>query len=115
MRIRTSEATSLKVAGIVREKLDGWFGEDGLVFDPIVVIPRFHFEEEYLHIYVIHDGGGEILDSDYTLKLRVVVRDEMEDDELPGLGALSFSFVEKSEWDELDTPWSKRNESARFY
>ena len=116
MRIRTSEATSRKVAGIVREKLDGWFGGDGLVFDPIVVIPRFDFnDEEYLHIYVIYDGEGEILDSDHTLSLPVLLRNEMTEDELPERCVLCFSYVEKSEWDALRTPWSKYNESARFY
>ena len=113
LKIKTAEETSRKVAGIVKEYLNAWFGAEGLVFDPIVVIPRFFDDEEYLHIYVVYDGDGERLDSDCTITLPRLIRDRMTDEEVSG--PLPVSYVEKSEWEAMTTDWARYNESARFY
>ena len=115
LKIKTTEETSRKVAGIVKEYLNAWFGAEGFVFDPIVVIPRFPFDEdeEYLHIYVVYDGDGERLDAGHTVTLPRLIRDRMTDEEVPG--PLPISYVEKSEWDGWNSKWSKHHESARFY
>ena len=113
LKIRTTEETSRKVAGIVKEYLNAWFEAEGFVFDPIVVIPRFFFDEEYLDIYVVYDGDGDRLDAGHTVTLPVLIRDRITEEEMSG--ALCVSYVEKSEWDGWNSKWSKHNESARFY
>ena len=113
LKIKTAEETSRKVAGIVKEYLNAWFGAEGLVFDPIVVIPRFFEDEEYLDIYVVYDGDGERLDAGCIITLPRLIRDRMTDEEVPG--PLPISYVEKSEWDGWNSKWSKHHESARFY
>ena len=113
LKIKTAEETSRKVAGIVKEYLNAWFGAEGLVFDPIVVIPRFFFDEEYLDIYVVYDGDGDRLDAGYTVTLPVLIRDGITEEEMSG--ALCVSYVEKSEWEDMTTDWARYNESARFY
>ena len=118
LKIKTAEETSRKVAEFVKEYLNAWFGPEGLVFDPIVVIPRFLFDEdeEYLHIYVVYDGDEERLDSSYTITLPRLIRDRADEDlTCPPFPILVFSYVEKSEWDGWNSKWSKNNESARFY
>ena len=86
LKIKTTEETSRKVAGIVKEYLNAWFGAEGLVFDPIVVIPRFTFDEdeEYLEIYVVYDGDGDRLDAGYTVTLPRLIRDRITDEEASG-------------------------------
>ena len=113
LKIRTTEETSRKVAGIVKEYLNAWFEAEGLVFDPIVVIPRFFEDEEYLEIYVVYDGDGDRLDADCTITLPRLIRDRMTDEEISG--PLPISYVEKSEWEAMTTDWARYNESARFY
>ena len=114
LKIRTTEETSRKVAGIVKEYLNAWFGAEGLVFDPIVVIPRFSDDnEEYLEIYVVYDGDGDRLDAGCIITLPRLIRDRITDEEASG--PLCLSYVEKSEWDGWNSKWSKNNESARFY
>ena len=113
LKIKTTEETSRKVAGIVKEYLNAWFEAEGLVFDPIVVIPRFFDDEEYLDIYVVYDGDGDRLDSACTITLPRLIRERITDEEVAG--PLPISYVEKSEWEDLTTDWARYNESARFY
>ena len=98
-----------EVAELVKNDLEGHFG-DAYVFDPIVVIPKIdHDEVEYLHIYIVFDGDFDLvksrwLDNVYT---RISPR-------LLELGIMSYtgeSYVEKSEWEEVGDRILKRAET----
>ena len=96
-RFRTTEATIQKVTGIVREALEERFADE-FVFDPIIVNPRIdHYGDEYLHMYIVLDGDIRNLDTAWTLRLRGIILDETEEDEV--LRVPSISFVGKEEWD----------------
>ena len=94
-----SEEVLREAGELVKNDLEGHFG-DAYVFDPIVVIPKIdHDEVEYLHIYIVFDGDFDLvksrwLDNVYT---RISPR-------LLEMGIMSYtseSYVEKSEWEEL--------------
>ena len=88
-----------KVEELVRELLEGRFG-DQFVFDPIEVIPRIdHDGDEYLHIFIVFDGNQKLLDPDWTLTLPRRVSPLLT--ELGSLNPPSHSFIEKSEWEEV--------------
>ena len=99
-----------EVAEIVKNDLEGHFG-DAYVFDPIVVIPKIdHDEVEYLHVYIVFDG-----DVDTIVKSRWLhsLYDRMRA-RLLELGIMSYtseSYVEKSEWEEVGDRILKRAET----
>ena len=95
------EATIRKATGIVKEALEERF-EDEFVFDLITVEPRFNYDgDQYLHMYIVLDGDMQKLDTAWTLRLRRIILDETEEDEV--LRVPSISFVRKEEW-ERGTP-----------
>ena len=95
------EATIRKATGIVKEALEERF-EDEFVFDLITVEPRFNYDgDQYLHMYIVLDGDMQKLDTAWTLRLRRIILDETEEDEV--LRVPSISFVGKEEW-ERGTP-----------
>ncbi len=88
-----------RVADIVRDLLTERF-RDEFVFDPIIVEPEVdHDGDEYLKIYVVFDGDQKNLDPGWTLGLSRRIRPELVEMGVPGVPG--FSFVEKSEWEEL--------------
>ena len=88
-----------KVEKLVRERLEGRFG-DQFVFDPIKVIPRIdHDGDEYLHIYIVFDGDQKYLDPGWTLTLSRRISPLLT--ELGSFNPPSRSFIEKSEWEEV--------------
>lgn len=94
-----TQATQDKVAGIVRRLLEERFNGK-MVFDPILVQPEIdHDDEEYLHIYVVHDGkweDQEDADRAWKVGLLHLVLQEMPIDEMPAIP--NVSFCEKTEW-----------------
>ena len=95
------EETIRKATGIVKEALEERF-EDEFVFDLITVEPRFDYDgDRYLHMYIVLDGDMQKLDTAWTLRLRRIILDETEEDEV--LRVPSISFVGKEEW-ERGTP-----------
>ena len=108
------EATIRKATGIVKEALEERF-EDEFVFDLITVEPRFNYDgDQYLHMYIVLDGDMQKLDTAWTLRLRRIILDETEEDEV--LRVPSISFVGKEEW-ERGTPGREeaRREAALEY
>ena len=96
-RFQTTGATIRKVTRIVREAIEERF-EDEFVFDPIIVNPRFDHEgDEYLHMYIVFDGDIQKLDTAWTLRLRGIILDGTEEDEV--FRVPSISFVGKEEWE----------------
>ena len=89
-----------RVAEIVRQLLDGRFG-DTFVFDPIIVEREFdHYGDEYVHVYIVFEGDQDELDPSWTVGLNGRLWPhlmEMGIDSPP-----SKSFIEKSEW--LENP-----------
>ena len=80
-----------RVADIVRDLLTERF-RDEFVFDPIIVEPEVdHDGDEYLKIYVVFDGDQK------DLSRRI--RPDLAEMGVPGVPG--FSFVEKSEWEQL--------------
>ncbi len=88
-----------EVANIVRQFLEEKFG-DTIVFDPIEVRPRIdHDGDEYLHIYIVYDGDGKLIDPGWSLgftRLILLKLIELGVESVP-----TVSFVEKSEWEEV--------------
>ena len=108
------EATIRKATGIVKEALEERF-EDEFVFNLITVEPRFNYDgDQYLHMYIVLDGDMQKLDTAWTLRLRRIILDETEEDEV--LRVPSISFVGKEEW-EHGTPGREeaRREAALEY
>ena len=88
-----------EVANIVRQILEEKFG-DAIVFDPIEVRPRIdHDGDEYLHIYIVYDGDGKLIDPGWSLGFVGLIIPELL--ELGVESLPSKSFVEKSEWEEV--------------
>lgn len=85
-----------EVAELVKNDLEGHFGDD-FVFDPIEIVPKIdHDGDEYLHIYVVFDGDQNLLDSRWTSGLTGRIGPAMRK-----MGVMSIpndSYVEKSEW-----------------
>ena len=98
-----------EVGEIVRNDLEGHFG-DAFVFDPIVVIPKIdHDEVEYLHIYIVFDGDFDLLETRWTGRLYSRMRSRLLE-----MGIMSYtseSYVEKSEWEYLGERILKRAET----
>ena len=90
-----------KTEGLVREYLDESFAGIDLAFGPILVKSVYddYYDEEYLQVRVVFDGDFDLLDSKLTVGLRGYLRphlDKMRVANVPG-----YSFIEKSEWEEL--------------
>ena len=95
----TLESVTDEVANIVRQTLEEKFG-DSLVFDPIEVIPKIDLDgDEYLHIYIVYDGDGKLIDPGWSLGFVGLMIPELL--ELGVESLPSKSFVEKSEWEEV--------------
>lgn len=98
-----------EVAELVKNDLEGHFGDD-YVFDPIVVIPKIdHDEVEYLHIYIVFDGDFDLVKSRWLDRLYTRMRSRLLE-----MGIMSYtseSYVEKSEWEELGDRILKRAET----
>ena len=88
-----------EVANIVRQTLEEKFG-DTLVFDPIEVIPKIDLDgDEYLHIYSVYDGDGNLIDAGWSLGFTGLIWQKLI--ELGVESVPTLSFVEKSEWEEV--------------
>ena len=94
-----TEENEQEVASVIREALDKRF-PTGFTFDPIYVEPKLGYDgDRYLHIYIVYDGDYDLLDVDWTSTMLFYLQ--------PQLTALGIgypfvkSFVEKSEWDEV--------------
>ena len=100
----------LREAGeLVKNDLEGHFG-DTFVFDPIVVIPKIdHDGDEYLHIYIVFDGDFDLLEIDWTGRLYTRIKSRLR--EMGIMGLTSESYVEKSEWEELGERILKKAET----
>ena len=98
-----------EVAELVKNDLEGHFG-DTFVFDPIVVIPKIdHDEVEYLHIYIVFDGDFDLVKSRWLDNVYTRMRARLLE-----LGIMSYtseSYVEKSEWEEVGDRILKRAET----
>lgn len=98
-----------EVAELVKNDLEGHFG-DTFVFDPIVVIPKIdHDEVEYLHIYIVFDGDYDSLEIRWTGELYTRIQSRLLE-----MGIMSYtseSYVEKSEWEEVGDRILKRAET----
>ena len=92
----TSDTTD-RVAAIIGDTLNGWY-QDKLRFGPITVRQLLdHWNEEYLHAYIVWEGDYRYMDhrrrSDLVLELQ------------PRLAALGVdldlhpAYVEKWDWD----------------
>ena len=94
-----TEETEQKVVAIVRGALDERF-PTGFTFDPIYVEPRVYFGyERALHIYVVYDGDYDLLDPDWTSTMLLHLQPQLDTLGLPYF--FNKSFVEKSEWEEI--------------
>ena len=95
----TTQTKTDAIANIVSEMLVQRFGDE-FAFDPIIVEPEIDRDgEEYLHITIVFDGDQKHLDPEWTAGLlgRIFPKlIELGIDEFP-----SKSFVEKSEWEEI--------------
>ena len=105
----TTDSVHKQVAAIVHRHLDDKFGGN-LVFDPIVVVPRFspYLEDEYLHIYIIFEGDGDLLDPGWLNSLNRRMRPA-----LLKLGVTNIpvaSYIDKSEI----TSWTDEEKAALF-
>ena len=70
------ESVQEQVAAIVRRHLEDKFAGK-LVFDPIRIVPRIdQFGDEYLHIYVIYEGDGNLLEPRWLNGLYIRMRPE---------------------------------------
>ena len=94
-----TEETEQQVVAIVRRELDERFPK-GFTFDPIYVEPRTYYDGEgFLHLYIVFDGDDDLLDPDLTSTMIGRIQPQ-----LTALGIaypFSKSFVEKSEWEEV--------------
>ena len=94
-----SDEVLREVAELVKNDLEGHFG-DVFTFDPIVVIPKIdHDDYEYLHIYIVFDGDFDLLETRWTMKLYTRIGPRLQ--EMGIMEYTSESYVEKSEWEEL--------------
>ena len=93
----TAKSVRAQVAAIIRKHLESKFG-DRLVFGDIRVIPRLdQWGDEYLHIYTIFDGDGELLDPHWINGLYWLMRPELIE---MGIASIpTESYIEKSEYD----------------
>lgn len=97
-RFRTTDATIQYVTKTIKSTLEESFKGE-ILFDPIIVEPRFDHEgDEYLHTYIVFDGDMENLDPAWTHRLRGIILDKTEEDEV--FSVPSISFVGKEEWEE---------------
>ena len=94
-----TEKDEQEVASVIRRSLKEKF-PTGFTFDPIYVEPRTGYDDDpYLHIYIVFDGDHNLLDPDWTGTMLGRLQ--------PQLSALGISyrfiksFVEKSEWEEV--------------
>lgn len=94
-----TEETEQEVVAIVRKELDERFPK-GFTFDTIYVEPRADYDgDRFLQLYIVFDGDDDLLDPDLTSTLLGRIQPQ-----LTALGIGYFfikSFVEKSEWEEL--------------
>ena len=91
----TSEMVNEQVAAIVRRHLESKFG-DQLAIDEIRIVPRVgYFGDEYLHIYVIFDGDGDLLEPKWINGLYRRMRPEFL--ELGIAGIPVDSYIDKAE------------------
>ena len=99
--IELTKEVKQQVIGLVREYLtDKFTDNDPIVFDPIVIDPRYDPDDEpYLHIYVVYDGDRALLDPIWTASLTGYLWPRLEAMGIPELPGKSF--VKKVEWDEL--------------
>ena len=97
-----------QVAAIYRKHLDDKFG-DQIAFDEIRVVPRLdHWGDEYLQIYMVFDGDGDLLDPHWMNGFYWELRPE-----LLALGVISIptdSYIDKAEI----APWTDE-ERARIF
>lgn len=87
--------------------------KDDFVFDPIVVEPLIDpWGDAYLDVFIIFDGDQKKLDSSWNVGLSRRLGGDLDRLGVPSVP--SFSFVEKSEWQEVfhgkhprrdDDPW----------
>ena len=94
-----TEETEQKVISIVQRDLGERFPKD-FIFDPIYVEPRLDYEGDgFLHLYIVFDGADDLLDPDLTGTMLLHIQPQLA---ALGIGyPFSKSFVEKSEWEEV--------------
>jgi len=101
MKVRITEDMLAKVERIAQKALDERFADDGLVFGPIIAIPRIdHYGEEYVQVYIVFDGDQKRLDPSWTVDLSELIQDHFDEDEMPHFP--DKSFIGKDEWEEWD-------------
>ena len=99
MRVSITKDTIAKVERIVQKALEERFSDDGLVFGPIIAIPRIdHYGDEYIHIYIAFDGDQNLLDPHWTGGLSGLILDHFDEDEMPYIP--NKGFIGKDEWEE---------------
>ena len=98
--MQSIEQDTSQFGQLIRTLLEQRFHGE-FVFDPIVVFPKTdHDGENYLHTYIVFDGDQKNLDPRWTLRLSRQVWPQAEE---LGYTAIPIqSFVEKSEWPELE-------------
>lgn len=91
----TSEMVNEQVATIVRRHLESKFGNQ-LAIDEIRIVPRVgYFGDEYLHIYILFDGDGDLLDPTWLNGLYRRMRPEFL--ELGVTGIPVESYIDQAE------------------
>ncbi len=82
-----------KVAAIYCNHLENKFGGH-LEFDEIRVVPRLdQWDEEYLQIYVVFDGDGDLLDPNWLNGLYWEIRPELIELRVAGVPPQSYAVV----------------------
>ena len=100
------------VKSIVKEAIEERFAED-FVFDPIHIVPMVDqwgpdaTGETFLRIIIVFDGDQKKLDPAWTGSLIRRIEPKLIEagiEEFP-----SPSWVEKSEWENMERVWRRRN------
>ena len=96
----TTMEVEKEFADIIRDKLEARFNGE-LVFDPIRVQRELNLDEiPFLHAYIVFEGDQDRLDPSWTVTLPRLLRPAAEKLGFPGLPL--HSFIEKSEWPQLE-------------
>ena len=89
--------TAEQVAAIIGHTLNDWF-QPNLHFGPIIVRQLYdHWNEEYLHVYIVWEGDYRYMDHRRRADLALDLRPQLD-----ALGVdldLHTMYVEKWDWD----------------
>ena len=98
MMPKTTEKVLRRVESLVKDMLAERYGDEDMVFDPIVAIPRVdHDGLEYVRIYIGFEGDETRLDANWTGRMSGKILSQFTEDEM--FRVPDKSFVSKSDWD----------------